>query len=159
MNGKKLSKLSFAVIFSFLILITPIFHANAQDYKIKITDAGYDDLDKDGKSDDVYIYFNLVNKEQDDDNDDEDDENEFVLIFVLELPSGYRFFHYWNLELNSVHRTLQFTIHAINTATESGWYTANIYLFEDGYDLIAWDSIVFDPPLGGVGSPPAYILM
>ncbi|OLS18441.1 MAG: hypothetical protein HeimC3_49110 [Candidatus Heimdallarchaeota archaeon LC_3] len=159
MKRNKLSKLSFVLIFSFLLLITPILQANAEAYKIKITDAGYDDLDKDGKSDDIYLFFIIVNKEKDDANDDKNNKNEFVLKFVLELPSGYKYSYSWKLELNKVRNTLHFIIHAFNTATEPGWYTSYLFLYEDGDDdLIAYNSLVFDPPGTGIGAEPEFFL-
>ncbi len=117
-----------------------------------IEDAWYADLDNDSYTDDIAVVvllelynYNYITS---------------VDVYIgVELPSGTT---YWFTADLSLYKTtyygyLEITFHLLNTATETGWYTAKAVGFADGETLSIMHSYDFDPPGETNGGDPVGI--
>ena len=84
-------------------------------------------------------------------------------MLKLQLPSGKTFYFTYECILQSDTDKIEITKYALNTAIESGWYTATLYstLYnEDSNFMCLKDSIIFNPPKGiDPGDPEAIFVI
>ena len=112
-------------------------------WQVDIRSALYLDLDSDMMEDDVLTEYALTVP---------DGDWRFYVTCIysrLTLPSGQYFEH--RLLVIGQFSTLGITLGWYNTATESGWYTYEVYAWSYGADTpeSGCDDILFDPPTGG----------
>ena len=139
-----------------LVVILPILSVSSEttidigniSMTINITDAYYCDLQEDGREDDVVSKFTIEIENG--------NEKPFLFItkIVLKLPSGYKYAYYYNMDTSEPE--YDYTMNFYNHATESGWYTVDIFclLFDGRHIGFGIESYTFDPPGGDEGGEP-----
>ncbi|MFX0090342.1 MAG: hypothetical protein ACFFBD_01170 [Candidatus Hodarchaeota archaeon] len=141
--------LALSILVSLMAGITPALAGKDIILNVKIQDAYYCDADADGVEDDIIVtaqaLFNGHKKVV------------HLRIYIeVVLPSGmkYGFIGETNCYSNGLYRW-DFTM--LNTATEAGWYTVNLYIQMNGSGtpVVVNDVMEFDPPdsKGGNGVP------
>ena len=153
---KKNQKRFISITFLLIIISLGILQLNtvraddSYDYfKFKIVDAYYGNFDSDRIEDDIRIIATI------------DTDYEGLIISNLKiditLPSG--FVHHFSATVCAESDDgVVFIITAFNTATEPGWYNAEIeglFFLEDGQIMLQKRDITFDPPSEnpGTGEP------
>jgi len=152
-NQKRIISIAFLlIIISLSILqLNTVRADNSYDYfKFKIIDAYYGDFDSDRNKDDIRIVAFI-----------DTDYDELIISSLkidITLPSGY--VHHFSAIVcaEADDDGVVFIITAFNTATESGWYNAEIegiFFLEDGQIILQKRDITFDPPtpIEGPGEP------
>ena len=154
-NQKRLISVTFLLIIISLgiLQLNTVRAEDSYDYfKFKIDDAYYGDFDSDQNEDDIRIIASIST------------DYEGLIISNLKiditLPSG--FVHHFTAtvfaEMDDDDEGIVFIITAYNTATEPGWYNAEIeglFFLEDGQIILQKRDITFDPPdeNPGTGEP------
>lgn len=151
---KKFISISFLLIIismSFLQLNSTKADNSYDYFKFRIDDAYYGDFDSDRNKDDIRIIATIST----------DFEGLIVSCLKIDitLPSG--FVHHFSVTVNAESDNdddIVFIITAYNTATEPGWYLAEIeglFFLEDGQIILQRRDITFDPPdeNPGTGEP------
>lgn len=117
---------------------------------IDITDAYYADLDSDGFEDDIRILvvMDLYNYKYTTDID---------LYVGIEKPLGEEvwFLAEFLAYKTTYHESYSISFNLLNTATESGWYTAYSVGFADNEQFSIMSNLLFDPPGVVGGDPPS----
>ena len=113
------------------------------NYKQKIYQAYYGDVDKDGYEDDVFVKLKFYLNGFD---DDDDEGYLFNYSIILTLPSGLSY-QYWVTIMGKAESIVTVDNLFFNHATESGDYKVEVFavLYVPIYDT-AEASLVFDPP-------------
>ena len=80
-------------------------------------------------------------------------------MIVLELPSGLTYDYYYNMDTSE--EEYSYIMYFYHHATESGWYTVDIYclLFDGRHIGFGIESYTFDPPGETEGVPPTVELV
>jgi hypothetical protein len=109
-----------------------------------ITDAFYDDLDKEG---DIFdIQYNLSVTINDFTNSNSVYGYYLSIILGLEYPSGSTL--WYRIDILSYKQTFNLKVIFYDSCLEGGWYTAHSYSFSTyGHEKAYYDS--FDPPSAG----------
>jgi hypothetical protein len=118
-----------------------------------IYDAYYTDLDIDGYEDDIAIFVSFtINSGV---------KLRATFLLEIELPSGMTYSFLLEAWFYPSETPIRAKISTLNTATESGWYTATMKGIVRGIPTGAFlteSSLIFDPPTGaGSGNPTASI--
>ncbi|MHA1911669.1 MAG: hypothetical protein ACTSYA_08235 [Candidatus Kariarchaeaceae archaeon] len=155
MKPKKLTNKAIGMAL-LLVVILPILSVKSEttidigdiSMTINIYDAYYCDLQGDGREDDVVAKFTI------DIENEEDKYFLFITKIVLELPSGYKYNYYYNMDTSE--EEYDYTMNFNNHATESGWYTVDIFclLFDGRHIGFGLESYTFDPPGDADGGEP-----
>lgn len=116
---------------------------------ITIDDAYYGNLDDDSYEDDIRISLTLVVSNW-------YYYTDIDLYIGIELPSGIEF---WFIAEFTVYKTtysgyITIDFDLLNTATESGWYTASAVGFANNERVSIMDTLIFDPPGSTDGADP-----
>ena len=148
----KTKKITLSILLIMVMLSQTIFVMGDLQYKLRISDAGYADLDSDGNQNDVYINFdinislisNTVNMKLD---------NQYILDYTLKLPSGITYEYTFALKFIKSIADYSYQIINYNVVTETGMYKANLVLYDSNNVILTKGNIVFDPPTVGTGGP------
>ena len=130
------------------IILTNISPTSANfSVGINITDAYYADLDADNFEDDIFISIDVTLSNIYIETD--------VDIYIgVTLPSGIEFWFVAKITVIKSTYSYNFGINfdLLNTALESGWYTAQAVGFAEGDQYSIMQSLIFDPPGSNEGS-------
>lgn len=146
---KNIRKKSVAIVFLLLVVslgILKLNNTNAEidfDYfNFRIDDAYYGNFDSDRLNDDIRIIASIST----------DFEGAIIsyMDIDIKLPSNFKYHFDVTVCANPDGNGVTFIITAYNTATESGWYYAEIdgLFFLNSQVILDSSSVLFDPPTG-----------
>ena len=148
----KTKKIALSLLFILIMFSQTIFVMGDLQYKLKISKAGYADLDSGGSQNDVYINFD-INISLISNTDNSKLDNQYNLNYTLKLPSGKIYKYTFSLKFIKPVSDYTFQIINYNVVTETGMYKANLELYNSNGILLCKGNIVFDPPTLGTGGP------